>query len=98
MGRRSKFAYGCVLFDLLVASAEILIRVLSFLLRGCTRAVLQDTAGHERFRTIPAPYYRGAQGAVLGTTFIPHAVLPIFFSTTLAHRRCGKTPRAYIYI
>ena len=28
--------------------------------------VVQDTAGQERFRTITASYYRGAQGVILG--------------------------------
>jgi hypothetical protein len=28
---------------------------------------VQDTAGQERFRTITASYYRGAQGVILGT-------------------------------
>jgi len=34
--------------------------------------VLQDTAGQERFRTITSSYYRGAQGIILGTVFLPH--------------------------
>jgi GTPase SAR1 family protein len=41
-------------------------------------AVLQDTAGQERFRTITASYYRGAQGVILGTRVFPrpYAFLP----------------------
>ena len=31
-----------------------------------TVIVRQDTAGQERFRTITASYYRGAQGIILG--------------------------------
>jgi|SRR6266702_5996188 len=30
----------------------------------------QDTAGQERFRTITASYYRGAQGVILGLSFV----------------------------
>jgi hypothetical protein len=32
----------------------------------CLCFALQDTAGQERFRTITASYYRGAQGVILG--------------------------------
>jgi GTPase SAR1 family protein len=30
----------------------------------------QDTAGQERFRTITASYYRGAQGVILGVCLL----------------------------
>jgi hypothetical protein len=70
-------------------------------LRICTRAVLQDTAGHERFRTIATPYYRGAQGVILGTTFIPHAALPVssqqLWLTADAGKPCARI-YAHIYI
>jgi hypothetical protein len=36
--------------------------------RTCTHVVLQDTAGQDRFRTITALYYHGAQGVILGTS------------------------------
>ena len=35
-----------------------------------SRYPLQDTAGQERFRTITASYYRGAQGVILGLSSV----------------------------
>lgn len=32
----------------------------------------QDTAGQERFRTLTSSYYRGAQGVILGKSFLFH--------------------------
>ena len=36
-----------------------------------TSLYLQDTAGMERYRAVASSYYRGAQGAILGTFSLP---------------------------
>ena len=51
---------------------------------------LQDTAGQERFRTITASYYRGAQGVILGTSVFQRCIFCLLssgFRTSLVHMR-----------
>ncbi|CDP05396.1 unnamed protein product [Coffea canephora] len=36
------------------------------------KLTIWDTAGQERFRTLTSSYYRGAQGIVLGMSWIDH--------------------------
>jgi Ras-related protein Rab-18 len=60
-------------------------------LRTFLGSVLQDTAGQERYRTITPPFFRGAQGVILGTCS-PHLRL-----SPLAHRNLCHTCNVLVY-
>ena len=55
-----------VLYAEIIVSALSLWYLVPFPPPACVNLRPQDTAGQERFRTITASYYRGAQGVILG--------------------------------